>query len=71
MPSQKPVSIGIMDQLRRSSKRMDDIAVVEAGLGVQCAQAQADGVPCTELGVDCAKCERAQALVKPAKPGAA
>ncbi len=31
----------------------------EAALGVLCAEAQADGVPCFELGRDCETCERA------------
>lgn len=30
-----------------------------SGLGVPCAQAQADGVPCFELGRECAECEEA------------
>ena len=29
-------------------------------LGVCCAEAQADGVPCTELGRDCLECESAE-----------
>lgn len=29
-------------------------------LGVCCAGAQADGVPCTELGRDCLECEQAE-----------
>lgn len=29
-------------------------------LGVCCAEAQADGVPCHELGKDCLECERAE-----------
>lgn len=29
-------------------------------LGVCCAEAQADGVPCIELGRDCLQCERAE-----------
>lgn len=29
-------------------------------MGVCCAEAQADGVPCTELGRDCLTCPRAQ-----------
>jgi len=28
-------------------------------LGVCCAEAQADGVPCWELGTDCLRCELA------------
>ncbi len=31
----------------------------EIGFGVLCAEAQADGVPCDELGKSCAQCERA------------
>ncbi len=31
----------------------------ETGQGVPCGQAQADGVPCFELGRDCAECEEA------------
>ena len=31
----------------------------ETGLGVPCGEAQADGVPCFELGRDCAECEEA------------
>lgn len=33
--------------------------MLESGLGVPCCEAQADGVPCTELGIPCADCERA------------
>lgn len=33
-------------------------------LGVCCAEAQADGVPCTELGRDCLACEKAEPLRK-------
>ena len=32
---------------------------VESGPGALCAEAQADGVPCTELGRDCQVCSRA------------
>lgn len=31
-------------------------------LGVCCAEAQADGVPCHELGSDCLVCDRADAV---------
>ena len=34
-------------------------AEIESGPGALCAEAQADGVPCTELGRDCEQCERA------------
>jgi hypothetical protein len=33
----------------------------ESGLGAPCWEAQADGVPCDELGVDCSDCERVEA----------
>lgn len=36
-------------------------ARADSGLGTCCAEAQADGVPCTILGRDCAICERAVA----------
>jgi hypothetical protein len=29
-------------------------------LGVCCAEAQADGIPCWEIGADCQECARAQ-----------
>ncbi len=32
-----------------------------------CAEAQADGVPCTELGRDCPTCERAVLAVREAR----
>jgi hypothetical protein len=31
----------------------------ETGQGIPCREAQADGVPCFELGRDCAECEKA------------
>jgi len=31
----------------------------DVGTGALCPEAQADGVPCTELGRDCETCERA------------
>jgi len=31
----------------------------DLGTGALCPEAQADGVPCTELGRDCEVCERA------------
>jgi hypothetical protein len=33
-------------------------------LGVCCAEAQADGVPCWELGGDCLECNRADPVRK-------
>jgi len=32
---------------------------VESGPGALCAEAQADGVPCMEMGRDCETCRRA------------
>ena len=37
------------------------------GTGTLCPEAQADGVPCTEVGKDCEVCGRAQEPVQ--KPG--
>jgi len=39
------------DQTQRTRKTAQ-----ERGLGVLCPEAQADGVPCTELGRDCEIC---------------
>lgn len=30
----------------------------QPGLGTQCSEAQADGVPCACLGMDCEECSR-------------
>ena len=32
----------------------------ETGTGALCPEAQADGVPCSEIGRDCEICEKAQ-----------
>lgn len=40
--------------------RQDALQPPRAGTGALCAQAQADGVPCTELGMDCEICGRAR-----------
>jgi hypothetical protein len=34
-------------------------AEIVSGPGALCSEAQADGVPCTELGRECEQCERA------------
>ena len=39
-----------------------EIANPKSGLGVPCREAQADGVPCGELGVLCSECERARVV---------
>ncbi len=33
----------------------------KSGMGTPCWEAQADGVPCIELSIDCGECERARA----------
>ncbi len=35
----------------------------DSGLGVACAEAQADGVPCNALDRECTSCERGAAAV--------
>jgi hypothetical protein len=37
----------------------------DLGTGALCPEAQADGVPCTELGRDCEICERAVGTGRP------
>ncbi len=41
---------------------------VESGLGVGCAEAQADGVPCDELARDCDRCQKAAEGARAALP---
>ena len=45
--------------------------IQEKGLGVLCPEAQADGVPCWELGRDCETCDMAEPFPEPwgAEPG--
>jgi hypothetical protein len=43
-----------------------DEVTPESGPGALCPEAQADGVPCQELGKDCPTCEKA---VPPPKRG--
>ena len=43
---------------KTTSKEGQD-TIPESGLGVLCADAQADGVPCPEQGKECEQCERA------------
>jgi hypothetical protein len=56
-----------MDQPDRSSPRVRRVATPATGLGVPCCEAQADGVPCAELGRPCADCERG-AQRRPTRP---
>jgi hypothetical protein len=48
---------------RRNSKLKQEIQErrSSSGLGVGCAEAQADGVPCPDPARDCDHCERAAA----------
>jgi hypothetical protein len=39
----------------------------DVGSGALCPEAQADGVPCTELGRDCETCEKAMAQIEGAE----
>jgi hypothetical protein len=43
----------------------------ESGPGARCPEAQADGVPCAELGVDCEICGRAYPCPHAPVPAAA
>jgi hypothetical protein len=44
-----------------SSRKTDETAVPAPGTGL-CAEAQADGVPCSALGKECEICEKAYPL---------
>jgi hypothetical protein len=48
-----------MDQPDRLHPAMHRVAEPATGLGVLCCEAQADGVPCGEVGSQCEGCERA------------
>ena len=48
-----------LTESERSAPRKSTVNLSEEALGVLCAEAQADGVPCFELGRDCSECERA------------
>ena len=43
----------------RSKSPGEDPILPLSGPGALCPEAQADGVPCTELGKDCPTCEKA------------
>lgn len=45
-----------MNEKRSRDRKQDEDP---PGTGALCPEAQADGVPCTEVGRDCAICERA------------
>lgn len=40
------------------AERTPQDSLAASGLGVPCAEAQADGVPCGELGIECHECQR-------------
>lgn len=48
--------------MKRRSREINRAVELVAPLGVCCAEAQADGVPCFELGVDCLECDRADPI---------
>jgi len=56
-----------MEQPDRPHHAKSPVATPVTGLGVLCCEAQADGVPCAELGRDCADCERG-AKRRPTRP---
>lgn len=51
-----------MDRQNRRESARALAETIKSGLGVPCGEAQADGVPCGELGVLCSECERACAV---------
>lgn len=62
-----------MEIPRRGSAERAAHAPAVPGLGVLCPEAQADGVPCPELGRNCADCERARPYAEvnaPRRPAA-
>lgn len=59
VPSPEEVLAKIRDNIGRAVKNPDPDSRDIEGRWPPCAQAQADGVPCQELGLDCERCERA------------
>lgn len=49
-----------MRDLSGEEPEANEQATVISGPGALCPEAQADGVPCEVLEVDCAECERAR-----------
>ena len=45
--------------MNKTTSKEDQDMIPESGLGVLCADAQADGVPCPDQGKECEQCERA------------
>lgn len=45
--------------MKRAIRRYEKDAPLTPGTGARCAEAQADGVPCNELGRDCEICGKA------------
>lgn len=50
------------------AKRSESFEIGEIGGTGLCPEAQADGVPCTELGRDCELCERARDWLPSVEP---
>jgi hypothetical protein len=55
-------SRGIMESAR-SEEGTKGQKAVDTG-GPPCSEAQADGVPCEEMGTDCEDCDRAEAAAR-------
>jgi hypothetical protein len=49
-----------MDERTRPPLARLPRAAARSGLGVACFEAQADGVPCSDLGTRCGDCDRSQ-----------
>lgn len=47
--------------MSKTTSKEGQNTIPESGLGVLCADAQADGVPCPDQGKECEQCERAVA----------
>jgi hypothetical protein len=49
-----------MDERTRPPLTRPSRGTARSGLGVACYEAQADGVPCSDVGAQCGECDRAQ-----------
>lgn len=57
-----------MDERKRPPQAHTPRAKPRSGLGVACREAQADGVPCSDLGAQCGECDRALARREQDRP---
>jgi hypothetical protein len=60
MPAFKGQSQAKADRDPNEADEGDRTPTREAGTGALCPEAQADGVPCFEIGRDCETCEKAR-----------